>query len=137
MSKKFGPWRTAMVTKNLIEKTFKHQGMEYTSSRQVQVGGGYIANNGLFVLEAQLDMMPSGDFGQMKGPQFAAVSAEFNAWGQAQLRIGYRHDLNDAVDDLATLGLGISPFGVVNVDIAFAVGERDTLGMGLNVGMAF
>ncbi len=50
--------------------------------------------------------------------QMAALGAELDLFGWAQLRGGYRHDLKDNQGDAFTAGLGFSPFSVFHLDIA-------------------
>jgi hypothetical protein len=60
--------------------------------------------------------------------QFVRAGVEFNAFNWAQLRAGYRTDIEGNRDDLFTLGVGLSPFDVFHIELTGAVGENDTYG---------
>jgi hypothetical protein len=60
--------------------------------------------------------------------QFVRLGGEFNAFDWAQIRAGYRTDLEDVRDDLYTLGLGLSPFNVFHLGLTGFIGENDTKG---------
>lgn len=63
--------------------------------------------------------------------------AEFDAFGHAQLRTGYRADLEDNVDNAFTLGLGLSPFGVANFDIAASIIDSNSYGGSAQLAFTF
>jgi hypothetical protein len=69
--------------------------------------------------------------------QFARLGAEFNAFDWAQMRVGFRTDLEDTRDDLYTLGLGLSPFDVFHLDLTGFIGEQDTYGGLVEIRLTF
>lgn len=50
--------------------------------------------------------------------QFMGVGAEFNAWDWAQLRVGYKVDVQNNLDDEITAGIGLVPFKVFHLDLS-------------------
>ena len=80
-------------------------------------------------LTGDLDLLAQKRFTKLSGTsnafnasdddlQMAALGAELDLFGWAQLRGGYRHDLKDNQGDAFTAGLGFSPFSVFHLDIA-------------------
>jgi len=69
--------------------------------------------------------------------QFARVGIEFNAWHWAQLRAGFEHDLQDTMEDSLTAGIGISPFGTLNLDVAGSYGSDNQVGVSGNLSFTF
>ena len=69
--------------------------------------------------------------------QIARAGIEFDAFQWAQLRFGYRHDLEDTFEDTISAGIGLSPFDVFNLDIAAMTGDNDTLGAAIQLGVQF
>lgn len=54
--------------------------------------------------------------------QIVAVGAEMDAWDFAKIRVGYRHDLEDAERDLISAGVGLNLLGLT-VDLGAAANE--------------
>ncbi len=50
--------------------------------------------------------------------QMVGVGAEFNAFNWAQLRVGYKMDLQDNMEDEITAGIGLVPFEVWHIDLS-------------------
>src|SRR3546814_936527 len=70
------------------------------------------------ISEANLELLKNNGFGEVQDTQMLRLGAEIASSKVAQLRAGYVHDLEGNQDDMFTLGFGLSPFDVVNLDIA-------------------
>lgn len=128
---------TGLTLKNILPKDFKGaMGGTLRSRPQLTVGAAYDA--GWNRSSIDLDIGESWSLGkQVQGSQFLRFGTEMRLGKHAQLRLGVRHDLADGVDDIATVGIGLSPFGLFNLDITAMAGESDTAGVALQLGMAF
>lgn len=69
--------------------------------------------------------------------QFVRAGVQFGHAKAAQLRLGYRHDLKGNYEDTFSVGLGLSPFNVVNLDIAATAGKEQSLGVAMQFGVRF
>ena len=69
--------------------------------------------------------------------QFVGFGMEYNLGDTAQMRIGYRHNIADADDDLVSLGFGLSPFGVSLDLTVVASTEEDEVGAVVQTGFRF
>jgi hypothetical protein len=99
------------------------------------VAGGW--RNAWFKSELGMELNSAAGFDILKDTRFARAGFELSAGRHAHLRAGYRTDLEDNVSDLYTVGLGISPFDTVSLDLAGMVGEGDTYGAALQLGLKF
>jgi hypothetical protein len=102
---------------------------------QLQTGVAY--KNSWLIAGFDLDLNAVEDLSGRGDVQRARAGVELNAFDWFQLRLGYVRDLKNTVDDLMTAGIGLSPFGVVNLDIAALYGENDTYGAALQLGLNF
>ncbi|OOE88040.1 conjugal transfer protein TraF [Salinivibrio sharmensis] len=141
-----GPYRVGLAGKNLISNdvdtvtssTTGHS-FTYEVGPQFTLGSAFVSD--FVTLAADLDLNKKKGF---KGSldvdddtQFFRVGAEFDAFGHAQLRTGYRADLEDNVDNAFTLGLGLSPFGVANFDIAASIIDSNSYGGSAQLAFTF
>ncbi|OOE56832.1 hypothetical protein BZG13_13610 [Salinivibrio sp. ML323] len=141
-----GPYRVGLAGKNLVSQdvdtvTIKRTGNRFTYELEPQFTLGSAFVSDFVTLAADLDLNKKSGF---KGTlnvdddtQFFRVGAEFDAFGHAQLRTGYRADLEDNVDNAFTLGLGLSPFGVANLDIAASIIDSNSYGGSAQLAFTF
>ena len=101
------------------------------------VTAGVAYSTDLFTAAIDLDLTKTGGFSLVDDSQMARVGAEFNAWDWAQFRIGYRHDIKDSRDDVATVGLALSPFDVFHLGLAASAGGNETLGAAVELKATF
>jgi hypothetical protein len=121
---------------NLIPQTFSGpRGADLEQDPQFNVAGGW--RNAWFKSELGMELNSAAGFDILKDTRFARAGVELSAGRHAHLRAGYRTDLEDNVSDLYTVGLGISPFDTVSLDLAGMVGEGDTYGAALQLGLKF
>lgn len=129
-------YSVAATIENLMPKSFDGpDGEDYDMSPVLSAAGGY--HRGFFRAEAGLDLTKRNGFALIEDVQFAHLGAELAAGRHAQLRFGYRADLKSNVPDLTTVGIGLTPFDVMNLDITAMVGDGDTYGAAVNLGMRF
>ncbi len=126
------------VVENLVPKSFEgpvdSMGDVYTYDMKpvAVLGAGY--GNTYFKAEVNADLTTRSGFGLLQETQFMRAGLELSAGRHLHLRAGYRVDTKDNVSDLITAGLGITPFDRLNIDIAAAKGDGDTLGAVLQIG---
>lgn len=129
-------YSVAATVENLLPKSFSGpDGDDYDMAPVLAVAGGYHA--GFVKAEAGLELSPRKGFALLEDTQFAHLGAELSAGRHAQLRFGYRVDMKSNVPNLTTVGIGLTPFDVMNLDISAMTGEGDTLGAAVNLGMRF
>ncbi|MCX2841324.1 conjugal transfer protein TraF [Microbulbifer thermotolerans] len=132
----FGNWQVGATLSNLIAKDYKTiSGEKVTLEPRLTLGGGY--RNGWLTAAFDIDANAAEIPGLGADTQFARIGLEMNAWGWAQLRLGYKTDLKSAMDDTVSLGLGLTPFGVINMDISALYGDNDTYGAAMQFGVNF
>ncbi|WP_102504608.1 conjugal transfer protein TraF [Salinivibrio kushneri] len=143
-----GPYRVGLAGKNLVSQDVDTVTSEVNSEKkhftyqlepQFTLGSAFVSD--FVTVAADLDLNKKSAF---KGTlnvdddtQFFRVGAEFDAFGHAQLRTGYRADLEDNVDNAFTLGLGLSPFGVANLDIAASIIDSNSYGGSAQLAFTF
>lgn len=153
-------WSSGFVAKNLVKKTYEtdqfiviNNGVDYVVTGEAKIeprmtiGGGYQTKSGgtKFALEADLNATEEFAYNASDAvgidadfeKQFVRAGVQFGHPKAAQLRLGYRHDLKGNFDDTASLGLGLSPFNVVNLDLAVTVGKKQSAGVTLQAGFRF
>lgn len=139
-----GPYQIGLAGKNLVSQdvdtvTINNNRFTYELEPQFTLGSAFVSD--FVTVAADLDLNKKSGF---KGTlnvdddtQFFRVGAEFDAFGHAQLRTGYRADLEDNVDNAFTLGLGLSPFGVANLDIAASIIDSNSYGGSAQLAFTF
>ncbi|HDM8046953.1 conjugal transfer protein TraF [Vibrio fluvialis] len=131
-------FRAGIAAKDLISqeiKTYDDQS-SYTLDPQVTVSGGYVTD--FLALAIDWDLTKQKRFkGVDDDTQFLRFGVEGNAWGWAQLRAGYEIDLESALDNSITAGLGISPGDLVSVDLAANYAGNYQYGLSANLAFTF
>ena len=118
---------------DLASPTTSGRTFTYDLSPVVTAGAAY--NGETFTIAADVDLTQHERFGLGDESQFLRVGAEAG-WEWAQLRVGYQMDIEDGTNDIATAGIGFSPFGVLHMDLAAAAGD-DTYGAVLSMSFTF
>ncbi len=127
-------WTTGLVAKNLIPQEYQTiLGNTINLDPQYRLGLAYEWKS--LTIATDLDLVENDPAGLDGASQYWAVGAEWNGWDTLQLRLGYRHNISDSDTSTASLGVGLSPFGV-HIDIA-AMGNSDEVGAGLQLGFRF
>ncbi|NQU47950.1 MAG: conjugal transfer protein TraF [Planctomycetes bacterium] len=118
---------------DLASKTTSGRTFTYDLSPVVTAGAAY--NGETITVAADVDLTQHERFGRGDESQFLRVGAEAG-WEWAQFRVGYQMDIEDGTNDIATAGIGFSPFGVLHMDLAAAAGD-ETYGAVLSISFTF
>ncbi len=143
IAKDFGNgWKAGLVVKNLIGQAFKTvRGNIFELKPQARMGVSHQTE--WTTIAFDLDLIENDPIIKDKDTglgfdnktQYAAIGVEFDMWDVVQLRAGYRHNMSDSDTSIATLGVGLSPFGV-HIDVA-AAGNTDEIGVSFQTGFRF
>ncbi|MGL5335093.1 MAG: conjugal transfer protein TraF [Enterovibrio sp.] len=129
MAWKNGPLRVGVAAKNLFAKdieTVSHT-HSYVYEMKPLYTAGVAVTSPRGSLSADFDLNKQTHFSSHGAPLFdddtqtMRVGAELNVTRWLQLRAGWVKDTLGRVDDMATFGLGLTPFGLLSIDIT---GER-------------
>jgi len=127
-------WRTGLVLKNLIAQEYKTaRGNTVRLNTQARIGVSHQNDWSTVALDVDLTENEPVDFGNKS--RFVSLGAELNAFDWAQVRLGYRADTVDSGRNVASVGVGLSPFGI-HVDVAAAKGANE-LGASAQLGFRF
>lgn len=91
---------------------------------QVRVGVAYEAL-GWVHLAADLDLTENEPVAFENPTQFASLGAEADVFGFLQVRAGYRTNLAASGQNVVSGGIGLSPFGLVHIDIGAYANASD------------
>lgn len=131
-------FRTALAVKDVLAQEIKSTttNMTYELNPQATLGLAYAAE--YFTFGVDVDLTEQTRYVELDdNTQFTRVGIEFNAWHWAQLRAGFEHDLKGTMEDSLTAGIGISPFGTLNLDIAGSYGSDNQVGASANLSFTF
>lgn len=120
-------YRVGIVAKDLFAKDIQTQNRNntYKLDTQIAVSGSYVSD--FFIAAVDLDLTKQRRFnGDNDDTQFMRFGVEGNAWGWAQLRAYYEVDLQNSLDNSVSVGLGVSPWDVVSLDLAGSYGKAIT-----------
>ncbi|WP_341939305.1 conjugal transfer protein TraF [Marinimicrobium sp. C2-29] len=132
-----GNMRYALTVNNAISRSYEtiEPGDHIEIKPRATTALGYKSD--WFTAEGAVDLNTSPNFATGQETQYARAGIELNAWQWVQVRAGYRMDLEDNIGDTYSVGLGLSPFNVVNLDIAAFSGEGNTMGASAQLGLRF
>jgi hypothetical protein len=125
-----------LVIRNLVSADVEGKSGETFKIRPVPTAG-FSYDNGWISSSFEIDGAKTYGYGLIKDSQFARAGVEIDAFRWAQIRFGYRDDISGGREDVVSAGLGISPFNVVNIDLAGLYGKNDTYGVALQIGARF
>ncbi|MDP2759131.1 MAG: hypothetical protein Q8O64_01815, partial [Sideroxyarcus sp.] len=126
--------KTGLVAKNILSrKATTILGNEVEIAPQLTAGVAY--GGSWYTTTADLDLLKNKAVlkGLNKDAQYLRVGAELDAWGWAQFRLGYRHDLAGNYDGLPSVGVGL--FHVLDLSVA-AVGKKEAA-VAMQLGIRF
>lgn len=133
-----GNLRYGFVMRDMVSKNFDTQsirGEQVQIKTQSTAAVGY--NRSWFSAEVAMDLNAVPNFALQGDTQMLRAGFTFDAWSWAQLRAGFQRDLSDTLEDTYSIGLGLSPFNVVNLDIAGLIGDNNTRGVSAQLGLRF
>lgn len=87
--------------------------------------------------EFAVDMNAVPAFGLGGDVQMLRAGLELSPFSWLQLRAGLQQDLEDTLEDTYSVGFGLSPFDVINLDIAAITGQDNTVGGAIQLGLRF
>ncbi|GIB55648.1 hypothetical protein VCSRO93_1591 [Vibrio cholerae] len=131
-------YRVGIVAKDLFAKDIQTQNLNntYKLDTQIAVSGSYVSD--FFIAAVDLDLTKQRRFnGDNDDTQFMRFGVEGNAWGWAQLRAGYEVDLQNSLDNSVSVGLGVSPWDVVSLDLAGSYAGDNQFGLSANLAFTF
>lgn len=144
-------WMFGIVGKNLIPGEYRTKDAEIRGSLTNQTAPGPIINldpqfragiafNGNWTsLALDVDLMENKPIAFEQPTQYVNLGAEFDLFETLQLRAGYRTNLSVSDAEVASIGLGFSPFGL-HVDLALLANPNDVereAGVALETGFYF
>ncbi|EGQ7690961.1 type IX secretion system membrane protein PorP/SprF [Vibrio cholerae] len=131
-------YRVGIVAKDLFAKDIQTQNRNntYKLDTQIAVSGSYVSD--FFIAAVDLDLTKQRRFnGDNDDTQFMRFGVEGNVWGWAQLRAGYEVDLQNSLDNSVSVGLGVSPWDVVSLDLAGSYAGDNQFGLSANLAFTF
>ncbi|CAM3087471.1 conjugal transfer protein TraF [Vibrio rarus] len=136
-------WRDLSVglsALNLISQdieTVEVLGQTHTYKVEPHIGVGFAYQLKYFTFAADADLNKQTRFASVSSDdtQFVRAGVEGNLFDWAQLRLGYEHDLEGNLEDSVTAGIGLSPFGVVHLDIAGSYANETQAAVGVNLSL--
>ncbi len=145
-----GPYRAGLAIRNVIPNDYKTvntdasftelggRSFTYKIEPRITTGVGFVSK--FYTMAVDIDLLKSKRFDSNlfeAETQFARVGMEFDAFKQAQLRAGVKHDLQGNVDTAFTAGVGLSPLGIVNLDIGASYGGTGVYGGSIQLALMF
>jgi hypothetical protein len=133
----YGPLRIGFAGTNLVSRDVETQiistssgdkSFTYQLRPQYTIGAGFVAD--YFSLSADYDLNEDKRFDQFEdNTQWARVGMEIDVMRQLQLRAGYKKNLAyEDSEGTVTGGLGISPLGLFEIDLAVSYTNEDSMG---------
>lgn len=116
-------YQAGLVVKNLISKTYKTAaGTKVNQDAQLRAGISHSTSWSNIAVD--LDLLENKPIAFEKPTQYLGLGGEMDAFGFAQLRAGYRMNLADTDQSLASIGFGFWLFGP-RIDIALNTNLSD------------
>lgn len=131
-----GKMRYGLAVRDTMEREYETiDGDLLVTKPRTTVAVGYQSD--WFTAETAVDMNATPTFTTNTDSQIARAGLQLKPISWLQLRAGMQIDLEDNIEDTYSLGFGISPFNVINVDLAAVKGKGDTLGVAFQAGLRF
>ncbi len=128
-------WRAGFIAKNIISQEFVTVN-NYKIELNPMLRAGVSHHTGWSTVALDVDLTENDPTGMDSATQYVAIGGELNGWNWVQLRMGYRANISESERDVFTVGAGISPFGVVHLDVAVA-GNSDEAAASAQLGLSF
>lgn len=131
-----GELRYGLSVSNITSQTFKTITDEkFELATRTTAAIGYVTEK--IKAEAALDLEATPIFGLEGDSQIFRAGIEVSPLSWLQLRAGIQRDLEKTLPNAYSVGIGISPFDVINIDIAGYSGSNDAAGAALQLGLRF
>ncbi len=128
-------WRAGLVAKNIFAQEFVTAN-NYIIELNPMLRAGVSHHTGWSTVALDVDLTENDPAGMDSKTQYVAIGGELNGWNWVQIRAGYRINLSESDRDIVTFGAGISPFGIVNFDVAVA-GNDNEVALSAQLGLSF
>ncbi len=139
-------WTVGLAARNLIAHEYAGHRMDPMSGVMTPTGNsldltptvhlGAGRQEEWWTVAVDLDLIAQeGLLPQLPRDQFLSAGVEVDMAGWGQLRGGYRLNLDDRDRNVASVGIGVSPFGL-HVDVALA-GNQNEVGAAVQLGFRF
>ena len=139
-------WTVGLAARNLIAHEYAGHRMDPMSGVMTPTGNsldltptvhlGAGRQEEWWTVAVDLDLIAQdGVLPQLPGEQYLSTGVEVDLAGWGQLRGGYRLNLDDRDRNVASVGIGVSPFGL-HVDVALA-GNQNEVGAAVQLGFRF
>ena len=131
-----GNLRYGLVVKDAISNDFAAIDGDVLSLKPLTTTAiGY--SSGWLKAEAALDLNAVPAFGFAGDVQMLRAGLEISPLSWLQFRVGLQQDLENTLEDTYSAGIGLSPFDVINLDIAAVTGQDNTVGGAIQLGFRF
>ncbi len=128
-------WRAGFVAKNMIAQEFV-TAENNTIELNPMLRAGVSHHTGWSTVALDVDLTENDPAGMDSATQYVAIGGELNGLGWLQIRAGYRANISENDRDVFTLGVGVSPFDVVHLDVAVA-GNSNEAAASAQLGLSF
>ncbi len=131
-----GDLRYGLSINNFSDKTFKTiDGESVDVKRRMTAAIGY--SKDWIKTELAMDLNATPAFGLNGDTKLLHAGLELAPISWLQLRAGLQRDMENTLPDTYSFGLGLSPFDVVNIDLAYLTGDKNTEGAAIQLGLRF
>ncbi len=124
-----------LTVRNVVSREYETT-LDNTVEIEPAARAGVAYDWGWFSLAGDVDITKNSSVAFADDNRFAAIGATVDAWGWAKLRGGYRTNIAGDARDVASVGVGLSPFRTIHVELAVA-GNDNEVGGAATVGLTF
>lgn len=110
-------------------------GRRFTFQIEPRATIGVAVERSGFTFTTDLDLVPTRRFKEIGDSQFFRMGFEYDLFGQAQVRAGFAHDIENEQSDLVSVGIGLSPAETVRLDLVGQLGDH-ARGAGLQLSLS-
>lgn len=138
-------WTVGVAARNLIAHEYAGKRLDPMSGVMTPTGNsldltptvhlGAGRQEEWWTVAVDLDLVGQEGIHQLPRDQYLSTGIEWDLAGWGQLRGGYRLNLDDSDRNVASVGIGVSPFGL-HVDVALA-GNQNEVGGAVQLGFRF
>ncbi len=131
-----GNLRYGLSINNLSDKSFKTiNGDKVEVKRRMTAAVGYTKE--WLRTELAMDLNSTPAFGLDGDTRLVHAGLELSPLSWIQLRAGLQRDMESTLPDTYSFGVGLSPFDVINIDLAYLTGDKEVEGGALQLGLRF
>lgn len=131
----FGQLSTGVTVRNIIPGEYD-TALGHTIDLDPVARAGVAYDGGWYSLVGDLDLTRNSSVGFTDDQRFVSAGGTISIIDWVHLRAGYRLNIAGDSRDVASVGLGLSPFRLVHIEAAVA-GNSDEMGGSATLGMTF